>query len=96
MDPSMTFAVHCPHCRGSNEDPFEVMPRGDIDWVTCSSCSKRFFFLLAECAVCEGESVFTWPGAPVPPWTSALCCGHCGRPLELSDDVLVAKHVRDM
>lgn len=89
-----TFAVKCPHCLASDEDPFEVLARGDIDWTMCVSCGKKFYFLVVECQACEEESVFTWQAVPEPPWTRSLHCSHCGRPLELSDEALLNEYFR--
>jgi hypothetical protein len=86
----MTFAVHCPHCDAGNEDPFEVMARGDVDWMNCCSCRGKFFFLIAECQTCEAECVFAWHAAPPPDWTRLLRCSHCDQRLELSDDARLA------
>ena len=88
----MAFAVHCPHCDAANEDPFEVMVRGDVDWMNCGACGSKFFFLIAECQACEEESVFAWQAAPPPEGTRLLRCSHCGQRLELSDDARLADH----
>jgi hypothetical protein len=88
----MTFAVHCPHCDAANEDPFEVMARGDVDWMNCAACRRKFFFLIAECQACEEECEFAWQAAPSPEWTRVLRCSHCDQPLELSDDARLADH----
>ena len=45
----MTFVVQCPYCRHGNEDPFEVMTRGEVDWTRCASCEAKFFYLIADC-----------------------------------------------
>jgi hypothetical protein len=82
----MTFAVHCPHCQRGNDDPFEVMARGEIDWTHCCWCKRLFFFMIAECKACEEESIFAWPGAPLPPEIKALRCRACDLPIELFDE----------
>jgi hypothetical protein len=86
MGEAVTFAVHCPHCRHGNEDPFEVMALGDLDWTRCASCGRKFFYLIADCQACEGESVFTWAAPPEPPWTALLRCSHCGDRLTLCNE----------
>ena len=90
----MTFAVNCPHCRFGNVDPFEVMTRGDLDWTLCASCGRKFYFLIADCAACEEESMFAWEEPPAPPWTSRLACSHCGLRLEFSDEAHFADQSR--
>ena len=81
----MTFVVQCPHCRHGNEDPFEVMTRGEVDWTLCASCNVKFFYLMADCQACEEECVFTWRAAPESPQTSLLECSQCAHRLEISD-----------
>lgn len=89
----MTFAVPCPYCHRSKDDPFEVMARGDIDWTHCSWCTRRFLFLIAECKACEEESVFTWPEAPLPLEIRALRCRACDLPIELLDESTSSGHL---
>lgn len=82
----MAFALHCPHCTCGNDDPFEVMARGHVDWMHCSGCARHFYFLIAECKACEEESTFAWQGAPLPSDMKALRCRACGLPVELLDE----------
>jgi transcription elongation factor Elf1 len=88
------FSVSCPHCEQANEDPFEVMARDDIDWMNCGACKRNFFFLLASCERCEGESVFAWCQAPTPPEIRQLRCQTCGHGLDQRNEALAEDHPR--
>lgn len=90
----MTFAVQCPDCQRGNDDPFEVMARGHVDWTHCCWCSQHFFFLIAECKSCEEESVFAWSAAPLPGEIKALRCRVCDSPIELFDEPTFYGHSR--
>lgn len=88
------LSVSCPHCLQGNEDPVEVMARGEVDWTNCGACNRRFLFLLAVCEHCTEESVFAWREAPAPAETQQLRCQTCGRGLEWPDEALAEDHSR--
>ncbi len=72
------FALICPHCNASNDDPFEVFEQGKFDWTSCVGCNKPIHYFIGECAVCEAETPFTWAVEPVGTTPSDLKCGKCG------------------
>jgi hypothetical protein len=89
-----TFELQCPHCQAANEDPFEVVPRGEFDWMICTGCTKKFYFFVAECEACEEETVFTWQVVPEPPWTTSLCCSYCTRRIGISNEAHVKQYIQ--
>lgn len=78
MSDDFDFAIACPHCGAATKDPFEVFTRGAIARQHCMTCGKDFHFLIADCEVCEEESVFTWPEEPIGLTKSDLKCLSCG------------------
>ena len=82
----MDWSISCPWCQASNEDPFEVMPRGSVDWSTCVRCRNRFFLLVTDCHKCEQENMFAWRQVPLPAQMSGLACVACGWSVGRSDE----------
>lgn len=88
------FSVTCPACQHANDDPFEVMARGSVDWTTCVGCRRPFSYLILLCEHCVEESAFTGTDAALQD-VAFVTCKHCSRPLSQNDEA-EAVSSRDM
>lgn len=79
------LCIPCPWCQCDMEDPWECLPSGSLQDLTCEACSKPFSLYIQYCEACGTETTITFKTHPPVSAKHRFFCHRCARSFPTTD-----------